>query len=750
MRARCEIEMAKTGKYTAVILVFICVNLYLGIQLFQRLEAFRLKNAPIAVETLLENPPGFVVMDVNKDGDDELIFLRTVDQVSREQEFQVFEPIKKCAHFGSYYGEIKVPDKYTLIDAHWDEASKTCVYRFFDFSSGDLVLKEIDHFQNTRKQIRINGLTHQLTHRDSGIKTPIFVDLDKDGSLEMLSILVAFYNRYPRGVACFGPGPEKLLWEYYCGTMISMLETIDLDGDGKKEIILSTGGINNGAVMNGTDDAHSYVIVLDYKGNEIWKRITGEWYTTAWSSISDVDGDGILDIVTATECHRAHAKTKGNLFIFDGKTGNQKAFYPVAHASLSRPFVRHFRDNEAQNTQYTRIYVGDASGCLRMFDGHLKPLKTLEKNTPVVVLNSSIPSIEWDFLLVNAPDRLVGIDWELERQVMAFPYKSPLQERNFQYPQGLITFHISQNTHALLPSNHLYRVEKVEVSLLLVVKNLVNSGLFLVGMALVFFNVFFVFSLYGLKKPGSHLGRNGAKETSRFLDMVQETAQQLKNPISTIFWTAEKIKRHTPSIKEKITRENYSQLSAFLVEDVNLLKQQTNHLLKVIQIYRPQCREIALKPFLQQLVDHYRRLMESNIDIRLEMEEDILLSLDEELFKEAMVNLVDNAIAAMPERGQLTISVVPVTSPLKGSIKKVLIELEDTGQGIEPEDLARVFEPFYTKKQKGTGLGLTICQRIIHAHQGTMAIHSRKNFGTKITIKLPATLTRGNPTTTAR
>ncbi len=728
--------MTKVGKYAAVILVFICVNLYLGIQFFKRLEAFRLKNVPIAVETLLENPPAFMVMDVNKDGDDEFIFW-TAYNASQEQEFRVFELIKKSALFGSYYREIKVPDKYTLIDAYWDEASKSYVYRFFDFSSGDLVLKEIDHLQNTRKQIKIDGLTHKITYRDSGIKTPIFVDLEKDGNLEMLSILVTHHNRYPRGVVCFGPDPGKLLWEYYCGTRISMLETNDLDGDEKKEIILSCKGVNNGAKMNGTDDAHSYVIVLDYKGNEIWKQITGEWYTTAWSTISDVDGDGILDVVTATECHQAHPKGLGNLFIFDGKTGKQKAFYPVANASLSRPFVRHFRDNEAQDTHYTRIYVGDTSGCLRMFDGQLTPLKTLEKNTPVNVLNSYVPSIKWDFLLVNTPDRLVGIDWKLERKVYVFPYEGPVQEKNFENPQDIIPFRTSQNIHALLPSNQLYLVRKVEVSFFPMVKNLVNSGLLLVGLGLVFFNVFFVFSLYGLNEPGSPSWRNGAKETSRFLDMVQELARQLKNPISTILWTTEKIRRNTTTIKEKKTRENYLQLSGFLMEDVKLLKQQTNHLLKLVQIYKPRFRPIALQPFLQRLLNHYQALLPKNIETRLEMEEDIVLSLDEELFKEAMVNLVDNAIDAMPKGGQLTITAVPVAVPLKGSIKHVLIELEDTGQGIDPDDLSRIFDPFFTKKQTGTGIGLTICLRIIHAHKGTMEIHSRKNFGTKVVITFP-------------
>ncbi|MCP5046122.1 MAG: two-component system sensor histidine kinase AtoS, partial [bacterium] len=104
---------------------------------------------------------------------------------------------------------------------------------------------------------------------------------------------------------------------------------------------------------------------------------------------------------------------------------------------------------------------------------------------------------------------------------------------------------------------------------------------------------------------------------------------------------------------------------------------------------------------------------------------------------EAMVILMDNAVDAMPGGGGLTISAIPVTSPSIGDYKEVLIEVEDTGCGIDEENLEKIFDPFYTAKEKGTGIGLTICKRIIETHGGSITVHSRKNFGTKIAITLP-------------
>jgi signal transduction histidine kinase len=290
----------------------------------------------------------------------------------------------------------------------------------------------------------------------------------------------------------------------------------------------------------------------------------------------------------------------------------------------------------------------------------------------------------------------------------------------------------------------LYRLREVNVSVFAAAENMITSGLLPVVLGLFLFSGFAVYAARRLNNPAYSFPQRshgkGAALTPRFLDIVREIVQQVKTPISTISWTAEKIKLTNHTIKEEKTREGFQQLSAFLEDDVKILKQQANRLLGLVQIYKPRFRQTALKPFLENLLDHYRAVVDEKITIRLEMEKNISLSLDPELCKEALLNLVDNALAAMPSGGKLTVSAVPVTSHLKGAVKEVLVEVEDTGHGIDEEDLPRVFDPFFTGKPDGggSGIGLTICRRIIEAHGGTIEIHSRKHFGTKTVITIPA------------
>lgn len=109
------------------------------------------------------------------------------------------------------------------------------------------------------------------------------------------------------------------------------------------------------------------------------------------------------------------------------------------------------------------------------------------------------------------------------------------------------------------------------------------------------------------------------------------------------------------------------------------------------------------------------------------------VNIDEKLMKSAILNLILNAVEAMPNGGTLTLQ----TRVAEKSKKQVQLVVQDTGIGIPPENLDKVFDVFYTTKDDGSGLGLPIAKRIITDADGTVEIQSTVGQGTKITITLP-------------
>lgn len=105
--------------------------------------------------------------------------------------------------------------------------------------------------------------------------------------------------------------------------------------------------------------------------------------------------------------------------------------------------------------------------------------------------------------------------------------------------------------------------------------------------------------------------------------------------------------------------------------------------------------------------------------------------LDRETFRSAVLNLLINAVQAMEAGGELVVRTRP-------SGLGVLLELIDTGPGMDPETLGKVFGAFYTTKQGGSGLGLPTARKIVEAHGGTIDVESAPGRGTKVTIWLPA------------
>jgi len=108
---------------------------------------------------------------------------------------------------------------------------------------------------------------------------------------------------------------------------------------------------------------------------------------------------------------------------------------------------------------------------------------------------------------------------------------------------------------------------------------------------------------------------------------------------------------------------------------------------------------------------------------------------DRQQLRQVFLNLFTNAVDAMPQGGTLTVRAWAGTA----GAPEAWVEIADTGDGVPPEALSRIWEPFYTTKPegKGTGLGVGICRRIVEEHGGTIELHSQLGQGTQVQVKLP-------------
>ena len=114
-----------------------------------------------------------------------------------------------------------------------------------------------------------------------------------------------------------------------------------------------------------------------------------------------------------------------------------------------------------------------------------------------------------------------------------------------------------------------------------------------------------------------------------------------------------------------------------------------------------------------------------------------LVHIERDLFEQCLLNLMLNAEQAMPEGGSLTLIGRCEDAKPGEVVNWVCLEVIDSGQGISPDQLAKLFRPFHTTKSNGNGLGLAITRKIITAHGGTIDVQSELGRGTKFTIRLP-------------
>jgi two-component system, sporulation sensor kinase E len=166
--------------------------------------------------------------------------------------------------------------------------------------------------------------------------------------------------------------------------------------------------------------------------------------------------------------------------------------------------------------------------------------------------------------------------------------------------------------------------------------------------------------------------------------------------------------------------------------EINRLDSIITQFLRAIRPTRPQLRPENVNTIVEESVRFFApEIKDRDIVVEQELRSDLpLIDLDRDQMKQAFYNVIKNSFEAMKARGILRIRTDKDDS-------HVLITFSDTGGGISPENLSHVFEPYFTTKTTGTGLGLLIVRRIVREHGGEMSIESSEGSGLTLRIRLP-------------
>ena len=174
-------------------------------------------------------------------------------------------------------------------------------------------------------------------------------------------------------------------------------------------------------------------------------------------------------------------------------------------------------------------------------------------------------------------------------------------------------------------------------------------------------------------------------------------------------------------------------MAGFIIEGTKSLESLVTTILSYARPVQIQPQSIELGAFLKQLGKFVRvdPAYPSNVKIEIHIPQDpILAPIDPEALKSCLLNLIYNAFQAMPQGGLLTLTLLKLDHVCQ-------IAVTDTGTGIDPKHLQQLFSPFFTTKQKGTGLGLVEAQKIAQAHGGQLDVRSQLGRGSTFTLTLP-------------
>ena len=220
-----------------------------------------------------------------------------------------------------------------------------------------------------------------------------------------------------------------------------------------------------------------------------------------------------------------------------------------------------------------------------------------------------------------------------------------------------------------------------------------------------------------------------AQRAAAWREVARRIAHEIKNPLTPIQLSAQRLKKKFLA--------GSPDLGKILPEATDSIEREVAGLKHLVNEFSRFARmpEVVPQPVdVRELVDSVLALYQAvhGVEWVLEAEPDLgIVALDPQQMRRALVNLLDNAVAAMDGRGRIIVRI------RRDDPGVLVLEVEDSGPGIPAEDRAKLFEPYFSTKPSGTGLGLAVVHRVVTEHRGTIKVKDGRSGGARFVIEIP-------------
>ena len=233
--------------------------------------------------------------------------------------------------------------------------------------------------------------------------------------------------------------------------------------------------------------------------------------------------------------------------------------------------------------------------------------------------------------------------------------------------------------------------------------------------------------------PTGHLNEVGSlrRQLHEIAQMAGALVHEIRNPLSTMILNLDLIREDIGASSDPKDRRIARKVDRVRQESLRL-QDLLEAFLGIVRLEQTALEPTDLNALVEDLCDFFEPQAASHqVVLRRHLDEMVpVMQLNSELLKQALLNLCLNAQQAMPDGGELILGT-------RLDDGQAVLEVTDTGKGILKKDLGRVFEPFYSTRKGGSGLGLPTCRRIVEAQGGSIHVYSTPGVGTRFVLNFP-------------